>query len=998
MKKLLSLIMLLSAILLSAQQVPPIIIVRPNRGNPKKIEKLTISEIKTKVKIHGYLAETETTLIVYNPNSRNMEGDFYFPLPEGATVSGYALDIKGIMVDGVVVEKNKGRQVFEKIVRQGIDPGLVEWTKGNNFKTRIFPIPPKGTRTVRIKYVSEIIKKNGEYIYLLPLNYKNKISSLSIKVEVVKPTVRPSVKSGGVEGLKFKKWRDSFVAETSLKNVALINDLIIELPDVKKQAVIVEKSSDGNVYFCINDFPRIPQMGSATVPSKICVLWDASGSRENSDHTKEIEILRKLITKLSTPVEINLCVFRNRITSRKTFSANKNNIEELINFLKSVQYDGGTQMGALSALPDKDLPDYYLLFSDGVSTFGKEEVSGLKRPVYPISSSNTVNHAFLKYIAASTGGEYFNLKRQDIGIVIDSIGKGKYEYISATSQNGDVSKIVPGIPQSINGRFTVAGVLKSERGEIVVNYGIDGQIKQSRKFIVSAKNAVNGDLIRYFWAQKKLSELLMFPKKNKEAIVGLGKEFGLVTPGTSLIVLESLSQYVEHRITPPASFPDMVKQYSAKMAQLRKAKHTKKENKINYVLSLWKKRKDWWNREFKYPVNLSIEQKKKKERLLNSREVVESAPSSAETRDDVDIEVSSATPAPPRLPRALSRRARKYRVLCSMRAPGSERGNNVNDEGSEVASMSKSTISIKAWDPKTPYIKKLKAAKPEKRFAVYMLERKQYKDSPAFFLDCGDFFIKNREVDLGIQILSNIAEMELENASLLRVLAHKLYQIGKLDLSTMLFEEVLEMRPEEPQSYRDLALVLAKRAEKGGSRSRNDFRRAIELLYNVVMKQWDRFAEIEGIALMEINRLIPKAKNAGVEEIPVDPRLIKLLDVDVRIIMTWDADLTDMDLWVIDPSGEKSFYSNPLSRIGGRMSRDFTQGYGPEEYILKKAMKGDYQIKTNYYGSSAAKLIGAVTLQVDVYTNYGRKNEKHQAITIRLKNNKETINIGKIKF
>ena len=79
-----------------------------------------------------------------NPTDRVMEGDLYFPLPQGSTVSGYALDIEGKMVDGVAVEKHKGRQVFEQIVRQGIDPGLIEWTKGNNFKTRVFPIPAKG--------------------------------------------------------------------------------------------------------------------------------------------------------------------------------------------------------------------------------------------------------------------------------------------------------------------------------------------------------------------------------------------------------------------------------------------------------------------------------------------------------------------------------------------------------------------------------------------------------------------------------------------------------------------------------------------------------------------------------------------------------------------------------------------------------------------------------------------------------------------------------------
>ena len=82
--------------------------------------------------------------------------------------------------------------------------------------------------------------------------------------------------------------------------------------------------------------------------------------------------------------------------------------------------------------------------------------------------------------------------------------------------------------------------------------------------------------------------------------------------------------------------------------------------------------------------------------------------------------------------------------------------------------------------------------------------------------------------------------------------------------------------------------------------------RAIDLLAHVVMNKWDRFDEIELIALMELNAIIPKARRAGIRDIPIDSRLIKLLDLDVRISMTWDADLTDMDLWVIEPSGEKA--------------------------------------------------------------------------------------------
>jgi tetratricopeptide (TPR) repeat protein len=316
-------------------------------------------------------------------------------------------------------------------------------------------------------------------------------------------------------------------------------------------------------------------------------------------------------------------------------------------------------------------------------------------------------------------------------------------------------------------------------------------------------------------------------------------------------------------------------------------------------------------------------------------------------------------------------------------------------------------------------MKELKSAKPEAAFEVYMKNRAKFGDSPAFFLDCAEFFAQKGDKALALQVLSNIAELELENPSLLRVLAHRLAQTERFDLAILTFEEVLKLRPEEPQSYRDLALVVAERAQKrlelaaklnarskdpkrakdNRARATAEYTRAVDLLNEVVMGTWDgRFNEIELIALEELNAMIPKAKAAGVKEIPLDKRLIKPLDVDVRIVMTWHADNTDIDLWVIEPSGEKADYSHNRTTIGGLVSDDFTGGYGPEEYMVRRAMPGVYTVKANYYGSDAVKLLGAVTVQMDVFTNFGRENQQRKSVTVRLKEKEETVKIGEIEF
>ncbi|MBW2735182.1 MAG: DUF2135 domain-containing protein, partial [Deltaproteobacteria bacterium] len=141
-----------------------------------------------------------------------------------------------------------------------------------------------------------------------------------------------------------------------------------------------------------------------------------------------------------------------------------------------------------------------------------------------------------------------------------------------------------------------------------------------------------------------------------------------------------------------------------------------------------------------------------------------------------------------------------------------------------------------------------------------------------------------------------------------------------------------------------------------------------------------------------------KARRVGLEQIPVDPRLVKHLDMDVRIVMTWDADNTDMDLHVVEPSNEEAYFGHNRTRIGGLVTRDFTRGYGPEVYAIRRAMRGRYKIRTKFYGSSAAKLAGAVTLQVDVYTNYGRHNQRRRSLTLRLTKKKEAFTVGTITF
>lgn len=233
------------------------------------------------------------------------------------------------------------------------------------------------------------------------------------------------------------------------------------------------------------------------------------------------------------------------------------------------------------------------------------------------------------------------------------------------------------------------------------------------------------------------------------------------------------------------------------------------------------------------------------------------------------------------------------------------------------------------------------------------------------------------DLSINVEVIGNLAKTTMDITfynNLNRVLEGQFsFPLSEGQTITRFALEVNgRMREGEPQSYHDLGLVYAKDKQ---------FQQAVDLLYEVVKRKWDsRFPYIELIALVEMNSLIAQHKNINTTHI--NKRLIKTLPVDIRIVLDRDADNTDMDLWVLNPNGEKCFYSNPRTHLGGHMSRDFTQGYGPEEYMLKKAKPGTYVIQVNYYGNSQQVLAGATTIQVRLILNFGRKNEKVKEITL----------------
>ncbi|MEL7342867.1 MAG: DUF2135 domain-containing protein, partial [Bacteroidota bacterium] len=169
-------------------------------------------------------------------------------------------------------------------------------------------------------------------------------------------------------------------------------------------------------------------------------------------------------------------------------------------------------------------------------------------------------------------------------------------------------------------------------------------------------------------------------------------------------------------------------------------------------------------------------------------------------------------------------------------------------------------------------------------------------------------------------------------------------------------------------------------------------------LWEVVKQDWpDRYPQISVLAAQEMNAIVARS-GKKIKTSHIDERLRDPLSTDVRVVLNWDANEVDMDLWVIDPRGEKCYYAHNRTQVGGWLSADFTGGYGPEEFWLRKAVGGTYQVQVNYYGSRQQRIAGPTNIRVEMITNYGRPDEKRQETVMRLGDVQEVITVGEFRF
>jgi tetratricopeptide (TPR) repeat protein len=976
--KAIKLVILLVISQVAFAQIPTLSIHRES-GN----EQLEISQLDVNIEVVGNITTTTFDIVFYNPFDRILEGELSMPLKEEQEICRYALDINGKLREGVIVEKVKARQTFEAVVRRKIDPGIITKTKGNNFKTKIYPIPAKGSKRV-VLALSEVLKGDDNSLYYsLPFGSAEQIKQFSLNAKVIKSRRESSNIRSEFHNVQFDHYDDAYVLNFEQENFSATEPLKFTIPHFSKDKYqFFTCDFEGETYFYLNIKPSKVKKTKKEVPRSIAIFWDNSYSASNRNIAKELNLLKLYLNSLSKNTKVSVVAFNYSTTEPKTFISKETN--EIISYIKALENDGATCLDEISFTNNVD---EILLFSDGINTIGMDKISTPKVSVFGIASSVGSNYSLLNQICTRTKGEFIDLTTITIERALQLLTTDEEKFLSCNYNSNNIKEVYPNLPTRVDNHFNIVGILIQDSAEITVNFGNKSDITQTKTYTIS-KNKSSPAVARV-WATKKIADLDFKYERNKDEIFTLSQKHNIITKNTAMLVLDRVEDYVTHKITPPDELQDEYNKLIALQESRKPHKITAEEiekRNISRIEELIK-----W---FENPI-LSVT-KQKRENIVETLSgqvsglVIEEEAVPITRQEEVN---PLSPPPPPNVADVLNIVEDDVVLDEEFDLEDAE-----FDEDTEVVyTLSKknnfknrSSIKVLSWIPDAPYIKELRGANDSELLPIYYKLKDKNGNRPSFYIQVADLFFSKGKQYEAVRILSNAVELDLENPELLKVVARRFLDEKEYDLAIKIFEEIKKMRPEEPQSYRDLAMAY---------NANKEYQKALEIYLYIIDNKWERFEEIKDVVLNELNHLIALHRN-DLELSKVNKGYIKAMPLDVRITIDWSSNENDIDLWVIDPNGEKCFYSHPKTNIGGKITSDFTRGYGPEEFSLKSAKRGFYTVYVNYYSESRQTITGPVTVYAELTTHYGTKKQETERIAIQLENsnNKKTIQIGQLEF
>jgi len=545
---------------------------------------LPIKSIKLDTKIAAQVATTHVEQIFRNDSDATLEGTYFFPLPESASISEFAIWDGDRRLVGEVRSREEARRIYDEIVRRQRDPGLLEYAGKDLFQASIFPIPPHADKKLELTYTQVLRADSGTVAYRYPLGVGRQMGQIGtvsghIELESKDPLRNVYSPSHAIEVKRNGERRSlvSFESESGKEPQDFQLFYGISQDDFGVSLVTSrEAGKDG--YFLLMISPKDDLSEQEYAAKDIVFVLDTSGSMaEAGKMEKARAALLFGIRILRDQDHFNVINFagEEHLMEPGMIAADDQGRKRGEAFVQALRPMGGTNinqalLSSMQQFTASNRPKILVFVTDGLPTVGvtdvrriEENAAQARTPglrLFTFGVGYDVNTSLLDKLAADNGGvaDYVEPK-EDLEVKISNFF-AKINYPVLTDLKLDLAGLETDLvyPRSLPDLFkgTQLTLIGRYRNPIDMDYlrlSLTGTSSGKARTIYFNNlrfplREEKNDFLPRLWATRRVGWLMEQVRTNgenkelRDEIVDLGTRYGIVTPYTSYLALEPGAQ------------------------------------------------------------------------------------------------------------------------------------------------------------------------------------------------------------------------------------------------------------------------------------------------------------------------------------------------------------------------------------------------------------------------------------------------------------------------
>jgi len=535
--------------------------------------------LHVKVAVEDQVSTTEVDQTFHNPNDWIAEGTYLFPLPEGTSISNFTMFMGGQQVKGEVLDSDKARAIYQAIVRQRQDPGLLEFVGHRLIRASVFPIPARGDVRITLKFTRVLAADAGWFDYEYPLSSAGaRIGEvgfdLSLKSQTpIKVVTSPSHaiavdrKSDREVHVRYEKKGLDAERSFNLSYSTSEKDLGLH--------VLAHRKTGDDGTFMLAIAPKLEVRPEEIQPRHIAFVVDTSGSMSGPKMEQAKAAITYCVSRLTERDRFSVIRFSTEVEPldpKGLIAADAAGKKRALDFIAGFEAAGGTNIdeslaAALEQLKRADGLVEVVFMTDGKPTIGERDANRIlanvaklnsaKARIFCLGVGSDLNTHLLDGISdAHRGQRAYVADDESIEVKVsrfyDKIASPVLTDLALDFGGLETKSLFPHqLPDLFRGgQLLVFGRYKGEGGAraITLTGKLDGK---EQKFVFEttfpAEDARH-DYLPRLWAQRKVGHLLDQIRLHGESdelkteVIALASKHGIVTPYTSALVLEDDAQ------------------------------------------------------------------------------------------------------------------------------------------------------------------------------------------------------------------------------------------------------------------------------------------------------------------------------------------------------------------------------------------------------------------------------------------------------------------------